>query len=562
MDHITHIPLSALRESPTNPRRTFSESALEELANSIALQGVMSPIVVRPVTQADIEHEFEIVFGHRRFRAAELAKLETIPAIVRSMSDEQVIRAQLHENMHRADVHPVEEAEAFARLMSEHNVSIETLVNESGKSRSYIYARLKLATMHPAVRAACIDDGLIAETALLVARLPAAVQPEALKRLRDVPSGWISYRGAKQVLQGYCSPLTNNPRVVWDLADESMPGGSCARCPNMACNNPAYTDLSADVCVDKLCMEGKRREMTVRAMNLADAGGRQTVSGEAADRAVYSSHWIEGYTLLSTARDQGLSLPEEVTTWQDVLDGLSPRQREEFQPMLLVSDKLPAGHATVLPDAAMDRLIEVIAPKEPGASSATNAAGPDFSASQAATAQRGDPRADWSTAERVVATNATSGAVLSATLSALGGRGRTLEEMRMALEVHVTQAGDFGPAEQLFGIGAEMKAENPDDVEAWCLARIARMTADEAGAMLIGIAVAELLDVGHFPARETAARAVAVAQYYGVDPAAIAAQAAAEAEERESQTDDARGAGEEQKDNAGPAGDLFEAVAQ
>jgi hypothetical protein len=354
----------------------------------------------------------------------------------------------------------------------------------------------------------------------------------------------------------------NNPRVVWDLADESMPGGSCARCPNMACNNPAYADLSADVCVDKECMGNKRHEMTVRAMNMADAAGWKTVSGEAADRAVVSSHWIEGYTLLSAARDQCLSLPEEVKTWHDVLDTMSLTSREGFQPLLLVSDKLPAGHARALPDAEMNRLFDLLSPEDPAEQASANQTGTDVTPSTAAPAHRADPRADWSTAERVVGSTALAGKVLSATLAALGGRGRTLEELRMALEGHVRAAGEFGAADQLFGIGAEMRAAAPDDVEAWCLARIGRMTADEAGAMLIGIAVVELFDIGLWATRETAARAVAVAQSYGVDPAAIAAQAAAEEEEERSQTDDARDAGEKQMDDAGPAGDLFETAAQ
>lgn len=268
MDHITHLQMDRLSESPSNPRRTFSEAALDELAASIRLAGVMSPIVVRPVVQQDIEHDYEIVFGHRRFRAAERAGLDTIPAIVRAMTDVEVARAQLHENMHRADVHPVEEAEAFARLMHDHGLTVDQLVVESGKSRSHIYGRLKLASMHEDVRAACIDDGLVAEVALLVARLPKPVQPEALRKIRWA-TGWASYRAAKDLLSGYCTKLTDNPLVTWCLADATMPGGACSTCPQMAGNHPALVDLDVDVCIDSACAATKRAEMARRTAELA-----------------------------------------------------------------------------------------------------------------------------------------------------------------------------------------------------------------------------------------------------------------------------------------------------
>jgi ParB family chromosome partitioning protein len=104
------VPLSQLNESKSNPRRVFDDAALKELATSIRTQGVLSPLLVRPLTESG----FEIVFGARRYRAAQLAEQETLPVCIKHMTDAEVIEAQLVENLIRAEIHPMEEAEGFA----------------------------------------------------------------------------------------------------------------------------------------------------------------------------------------------------------------------------------------------------------------------------------------------------------------------------------------------------------------------------------------------------------------------------------------------------------------
>ena len=101
--------LSLLNESKTNPRRTFEEAALKELAESIRTQGVLSPLLVRPLT----ENGFEIVAGARRYRAAQMAEDDTVPVRIVNMTDAEVLEAQLVENLIRAEVHPMEEAQGF-----------------------------------------------------------------------------------------------------------------------------------------------------------------------------------------------------------------------------------------------------------------------------------------------------------------------------------------------------------------------------------------------------------------------------------------------------------------
>ena len=119
------LPLSLLAESKTNPRRTFEEDSLKELAESIRTQGVLSPLHVRPIT----EQGFEVVFGARRFRAAQIAGAATVPVRIKNLTDAEALEAQLIENLQRRDVHPLQEAQGFCALLNleEPKYSIEQI---------------------------------------------------------------------------------------------------------------------------------------------------------------------------------------------------------------------------------------------------------------------------------------------------------------------------------------------------------------------------------------------------------------------------------------------------
>ena len=106
-----NLPLDSLTESPNNPRRSFDAAALNELAESIKTQGILAPLVVRPV-----DHHFEIVAGARRYRAAQLAGLETAPVRIVELTDAQALETSIVENLQRRDVHPLDEAQGFAAL--------------------------------------------------------------------------------------------------------------------------------------------------------------------------------------------------------------------------------------------------------------------------------------------------------------------------------------------------------------------------------------------------------------------------------------------------------------
>ena len=124
-----NVSLSLLNESKTNPRRIFEDAALKELADSIRIQGVLSPLLVRSLT----ERGFEIVAGARRFRAAQLAEAATVPVRIVNLSDTEAMEAQLIENLQRRDVHPLEEAQGFRALINldEPKYSIEQIARSA-----------------------------------------------------------------------------------------------------------------------------------------------------------------------------------------------------------------------------------------------------------------------------------------------------------------------------------------------------------------------------------------------------------------------------------------------
>lgn len=141
-EQVQDIKLTAIRANPYQPRRTFDQAALKELAASIEKSGVFQPIILR---QPDPQLErYELVAGERRFRASKLAKQSTIPAIVRIMSDEQMMEIAVLENLQREDLTPLEEAQAYQTLMEKLSLTQAQVAAKLGKSRPYIANYLRL----------------------------------------------------------------------------------------------------------------------------------------------------------------------------------------------------------------------------------------------------------------------------------------------------------------------------------------------------------------------------------------------------------------------------------
>lgn len=177
---ITTLPLGEIAESKLNPRRDFAKEPLDELTESIRKVGVLQPVLVRPSPKANGKAKYELVAGHRRVRAAAAAGLAEIPVTVRELTDEQVLEAMVIENLHRADLHPLEEAEGYRKLHEEYKHSVEDLAAKVGKSVAYVYARLKLCELTKEAKKAFLEDRITAGHAVLLARLKPEDQARAL----------------------------------------------------------------------------------------------------------------------------------------------------------------------------------------------------------------------------------------------------------------------------------------------------------------------------------------------------------------------------------------------
>lgn len=150
------LPIKALQPGKYQPRKIMAPEALEELANSIRTQGVIQPIVVRPLA----EGQYEIIAGERRWRAAQLAALTHVPAIVRNMNDETAIVMALIENIQRRDLNVMEEAVALNRLMSEFNMTHQQVADSVGKSRASVTNILRLLKLPQDLREK-VETGLL-----------------------------------------------------------------------------------------------------------------------------------------------------------------------------------------------------------------------------------------------------------------------------------------------------------------------------------------------------------------------------------------------------------------
>jgi ParB family transcriptional regulator, chromosome partitioning protein len=142
--NLIELPITALKPGKYQPRSNFRLEQLQELADSIAHNGIMQPILARPL---DNEGNYEIVAGERRWRAAKLADLQTIPVIVRELPDKLALELAIVENIQRADLSPVEEAAGYQRLIDEFDYTQEELAETVGKSRSHIANLLRLLNL-------------------------------------------------------------------------------------------------------------------------------------------------------------------------------------------------------------------------------------------------------------------------------------------------------------------------------------------------------------------------------------------------------------------------------
>ncbi len=294
------VPIGKIKPSGSDIQRMrrahFAKDALDQLAASIRQVGVAEPLLLRPCDEG-----FELIAGERRWLAARLAGLTAVPALVRPYSDDQALELQLIENLQRVDLHEMEEAEGYDALRKLKQLSAEQIAARVGKSRSQVFARLKLLDLCPEARKAFYAGEFEASVALLIARIPGAAAQQQL--LKDISGKGEFYWDADEdgpptfrqvqahVQDEYMADLKG---CGFELIDAKLlpSAGACSTCPKRTGNQKdLFTEIkNPNVCTDPSCL--KRKEDAARARTRAEleAKGETIISGAAAKKIKPQEH--------------------------------------------------------------------------------------------------------------------------------------------------------------------------------------------------------------------------------------------------------------------------------
>lgn len=248
------LPVTKISFSPLNYRRWYDEQALQEFAESIALHGVLAPVLVRPAKKG-----YELVVGERRLRGAQIAGIKSIPASVREMTDEEVKELQLVENLQREDPHPLHESEAVYNLQQS-GLTIDQIATRLGKSKAFVYNRLKLGSVEEPFKELCFAGKLTLNDVLLVASLSQASQQELYQSHFE---GWkkkenFQINNIRYYVRQYKYDLTDAPFNTKDK--KLLPDvGACNNCLfNSATLKTLFPEMAKEaVCGNKDCFKSK-----------------------------------------------------------------------------------------------------------------------------------------------------------------------------------------------------------------------------------------------------------------------------------------------------------------
>lgn len=245
--NIVSVVLADIQPSNYNPRKNFDVASLAELAESIRQQGVLQPIGVRPIA----ENRFEIIFGERRYRASLMAGLEEIPAIVLNVSDETAEEMAVTENLQRKDVTPIEEANAYQRLIESGRHDIQSLAMQFGKNETYIRTRLKFVSLIPEIAELLEKDEITISVASEICRYGEDIQREVFDKHLKEGIMFGSWRGMK------ATEVAKNieRHFTTDLERYNFDKTLCLSCPHNTNNMTLFCEGTCGKCANKGCLD-------------------------------------------------------------------------------------------------------------------------------------------------------------------------------------------------------------------------------------------------------------------------------------------------------------------
>ncbi len=212
-DSLQYFPLDMIQPGKYQPRVDMSQESLDELADSIRAQGLVQPIVVRPINGG----RYEIIAGERRWRASKLAELDTIPALVRDVSDRSAIAMALIENIQREDLNPMEEANALHRLREEFSMTHQEAAEAVGRSRAAVSNLLRLRNLNDDVKRLVENCDLEMGHARALLALEGELQTDTAKNI--VEKG-LSVRETEQLIRRLLKPIKEKPHQSGALLEE------------------------------------------------------------------------------------------------------------------------------------------------------------------------------------------------------------------------------------------------------------------------------------------------------------------------------------------------------
>ena len=180
-DKLRNIPVDLIKPGKYQPRKNINTEALRELADSIVKQGIVQPVLLRPSSKQS--GTYELIAGERRWRAAQMAGLHEVPAVIRELPDQATACIALIENIQREDLNPLEEAETFARLLDEFNMTHEAIAESVGRSRSMVTNLLRLLDLHDDVQKMMLAGDIEMGHARAIVALPKNLQPELARKV-------------------------------------------------------------------------------------------------------------------------------------------------------------------------------------------------------------------------------------------------------------------------------------------------------------------------------------------------------------------------------------------
>lgn len=513
------INLELIDDSPTQPRTHYPQDYLDGLAASMRAVGMISPMLVRPKAGG----RFENVFGHCRKRGAGLAGLTHGPCFVRELSDAEAAQLQAVENLQRKDLDAFDEAQSFAAYIKAHGCTKDEFCRRTGLSRTQVYNRLKLATLHDegvkALRAGKIKQ----EVATLLARVPSEKhQAHGLKLILDNTHGsmrgdlptdeLMTVRRARDLLREKFTLGLKG--VIWSQDDATLvpSAGACTVCPKRSGSDPVlYEDLLGDkqtyrphgenVCTDPACFDSKKTAQLKANQAALEAKGKTVIAGNKARQVISAQGEIKGgYIALSAVKDaikkaagKGSAAPAVATlTLQDPRTG-------KTHDVVKIDDAKAAG-------------VKIAEPK-PARSGYAAYGSPAWHAQQAQ--EEAERKVTREKAERATESNM---AVFRAVHAALAQAPRTAAEL-LTVAQHMIRQLDGNEDDTMAELYGVKKIEDLDK-------QLATMTPDQLGIFIVECTLIE--DVRVWGPKYKPQALIEAAGRYGVDVDAVRKQHADE----------------------------------